>query len=114
MDTDRDTAYNDSLAQRDEIQLQGPARRNTAARAPGDAGYANKNSLKLEEVKARLAETVMKLNTQVELSRDAMAVSLPQRQQTRAAGLTITPPTEPAGRAKPVRFQGMTTRFSSN
>ena len=64
--------------------------------------YANKNSLKLEEVKARLAETVMKLNTQVELSRDAMAVSL-HKDNKRAAGRPSRHPRNPPDARKPVR-----------
>lgn len=99
LDTDRDTAYNNSLARRDEIQLQGRREEMQLRERLAMLEYANKNSLKLEEVKARLAETVMKLNTQVELSRDAMAVSL-HKDNKRAAGPTITPPTEPAGRAE--------------
>jgi DNA-directed RNA polymerase alpha subunit len=50
--------------------------------------YANANSMKLEEVKARLAETAMKLNATKELA--GMKAS---------ADLMPKPPIEPPGKA---------------
>ncbi|MCP5246164.1 MAG: hypothetical protein H6937_09525 [Burkholderiales bacterium] len=52
--------------------------------------YAEKHSLKLEEVKAKLASDTMKLNLQKELA---------YSKETQAAEQVITPPSEPAGRA---------------
>lgn len=96
MDSDRDTAYNESLAHRDEIQLQGQREELALRERLALLEYANKKDLTLDQVKAKLAETAMKLNVQKELSRDALAVDVHKH---RTPPQAITPPTEPAGRA---------------
>jgi hypothetical protein len=84
VDTDRDTVYNQSLAQRDQssasIRLQELQLKKDLAMLD----YSNKNNIALNDVKAQLAMTAMKLKTQKEL-----------------AGIkqVLTPPTEPPGQA---------------
>lgn len=57
--------------------------------------YANDRGLTLEQVKAQLAQTAMKINLQRELSEDARMVDLHKHHNPQV----MTPPTEPAGRA---------------
>ena len=88
IDIDRDTAYNDSLAQRaqsdHELALQELGMRRELAMLD----YANKNQITLDTLKAKLADTTMRLQVQREL---AMAEGkVPQ---------VATPPDEPPGRA---------------
>lgn len=56
-----------------------------------------KQNMSLADIKAMLAATVMKLNTQKELSHQATGADL--YKHTNPAPQVVTPPTEPAGRA---------------
>jgi hypothetical protein len=96
IDMDRDTVYqqvmnqraeSDAALQRDELQL----RRELAM-----LDYANKRGITLDQIKADLAKTSMKLNVQRELSTDALTVGLHKHQNPVQA---ITPAVEPVGRA---------------
>lgn len=87
-DTDRDVAYVQAQGNRDNIQAQARMQELQLKRELAMLDYANKNEIQLTEVKARLAETSMKLRLQRELS--AMG---------NAAKQVIKPAAEPAGRA---------------
>lgn len=68
LDTDRDTAYNDSLARRDqqahEAKMAELAQRERLAMLD----YANKRGISLDKVKAELARTAMTLRSQEKLA----------------------------------------------
>ena len=87
-DTDRDVAYVQAQGNRDNIQAQAKMQELELKRELAMLEYANANQIQLTEVKARLAETGMKLKLQRELS--AMG---------NAAKQVIEPAAEPAGRA---------------
>lgn len=100
-DTDRDTVYvqaeqsraeNDHAARMAELEMK---------RELAMLDYANKRELTLEQVKAKLADTAMKLQTQKELS--ALSEGMALHRDGKAAKQVATPPTEPAGRAAPGR-----------
>lgn len=87
-DTDRDVAYVQAQGNRDSIQAQARMQELQLKRELAMLEYANRHEIQLTEVKARLAETGMKLRLQRELS--AMSNSAKQ---------VIQPAAEPAGRA---------------
>jgi len=60
--------------------------------------YANKRELSLEQVKAKLADTTMRLNLQKDLSLANLTLDV-HKHSNPSAKQVITPPTEPAGRA---------------
>jgi hypothetical protein len=95
-DTDRDTLYANAEAQRSAVTADVRYKELELKLQLAQLDYANKHSLKLEEVKAKLAETAMKLNVQKQLSEEAMSADLHKHRNPSPA---ITPPTEPAGRA---------------
>jgi hypothetical protein len=99
-DTDRDTIYNNVMAQRSANEHTATMAELQLRERLALLDYANKRDLTLDEVKAKLAETAMKLNVQKELSREAMNVDLHKH---RNPPPVMKPPTEPAGRAKPGR-----------
>lgn len=87
-DTDRDTTYVNAEAERTqndrELRMQELQLKLELARLD----YASKHQISLEELKAKMADTTMKLQVQKELSdKDRQAEAL-------------KPPTEPAGRAE--------------
>lgn len=92
-DTDRDNVF--TQAQADRTQSEAVIRREEMQFKLSLAmlEYANREKLSLGEVKARLAETAMKLDTQKQLS------ILNAGGKPRATPQVSTPPTEPAGRA---------------
>ena len=98
LDTDRDTAYQNALNERARIQAESDA----AARADKKELdlYRENNKVKAENdaLKVQLAALAMKLNTQKELSNDALALDVHKHHNPAPA---MTPPTEPAGRADP-------------
>lgn len=90
LDTDRDAVY--AQAERDRVQIERDSRERelTLKREIALADFASKNQLSLEDARTRLAETAMKLRTQIVLAgKDGRG---PQ---------VSTPPTEPPGRAQP-------------
>jgi hypothetical protein len=89
-DTDRDTAYVNAQSERDRNQEAYLERKLSLERELALLQYANQNQVTLENAKASLAETVLKLRTTKELAAlNAPAKNLP------------TPPVEPPGRAEP-------------
>jgi hypothetical protein len=87
-DVDRDATYVMAENQRTQIEHQAKMVELELKRELAMLDYANKQQLTLEQVKAKLAETAMKLNATKELAAmQASADKLPK------------PPIEPAGRA---------------
>lgn len=87
-DTDRDTVYVQAQMQRDQTTAQAKMVELELKRELAMLDYANKQQMTLEQVKAKLAETAMKLNTTKELAGlKATADQMPK------------PPVEPPGRA---------------
>ena len=104
-DTDRDTAYNNSLAERDRVnaeakheQLQLQERIANLNYQTKLAEFAMQEKISLEQAKTKLADTALKLNVQKELSIADMGAQLHKHHNPPPV---ITPPTEPAGRAAP-------------
>jgi hypothetical protein len=88
VDTDRDAVYVQAQMQRDQTMAQAKFAELELKRELAMLEYANQQQLTLEQVKARLAETAMKLNATKELAGlKARADQMP------------TPPVEPPGRA---------------
>jgi vacuolar-type H+-ATPase subunit I/STV1 len=100
VDTDRDTAYVN--AQREKIQADAEANIKELELRERLAmlDYANKRELTLDQVKAQLSQTAMKLQTQKELSMVAMQDGVHQRAHETVMTQVTAPPTEPAGRAE--------------
>lgn len=88
IDTDRDTVYVQAQQARDAANNQAQMTELALKRELALLDYANKRELSLEQVKAELAQTAMKLQTTKELAAlSATADRLPR------------PPVEPPGRA---------------
>jgi hypothetical protein len=88
VDTDRDRAYVMAENERTQIEHQAKMVELELKRELAMLDYANKQQMTLEQVKARLAETAMKLNATKELA--GMKASADQMPK---------PPIEPPGRA---------------
>jgi hypothetical protein len=86
-DTDRDTAYVQAQTEQTHMESQDRREELQLKLQLAQLEYANKRQISLDEVKAELAGTVMKLQTQKELAAHDRA------------GEALKPPTEPAGRA---------------
>lgn len=97
VDTDRDTVYVQAQTQRDQTQAALNMEELKLKRELAMMDYANKHQLSLEQVKAKLAETTMKINAQKELSLASM--TLDAHKHHNPSPQVIAPPTEPAGRA---------------
>jgi len=91
-DVDRDTAYNESMARRDESRQQYEIQMMQLRVRLAELDYATQERISLQDAKTKLADTTMKLTVQKELA--GMDGTGPQ---------VATPPTEPAGRAEPGR-----------
>ena len=88
-DVDRDTAYTESMSRRDELAHESRMAELQVRRELAILDYANKKDLKVEDVKAKLSDTVLKLRATKELAAmEAPASALPK------------PPVEPIGRAE--------------
>ena len=100
VDTDRDRSYNDSMARRDDANAQARQEEWQVKRDLAMLDYANKRNITLDQIKADLAKTAMKLRTQKELAGlDAQLTH--DGIDHKAAVEVMTPPTEPPGRAAP-------------
>lgn len=97
MDMDRDTAYNQSLERRDATMANYRRQELVIKREIAYLEAQIRMGINVEQNKAKLADTVMRLNTQKELSAQALAVDLHKHRTPMA----ITPPVEPSGRAAP-------------
>jgi len=87
-DMDRDTAYNESMARRDESRQRYEVEMMQLRVRLAELDYATQERISLQDAKTKLADTTMKLTVQKELA--GMDGTGPQ---------VATPPTEPAGRA---------------
>lgn len=93
-DVDRDAIFQQGVAQRAQVDYEYKQKllnleieKMQLQRDLAVMDYANKHQIALDKVKSDLARDAMKLNTQKQLA------------EMGAPGQTITPPTEPAGRA---------------
>ncbi len=87
VDTDRDNIYQQTMSRRDEINAQSKHEELLIKRELAMLEYANQRGIALDKVKADLAQTAMKLKTQIKLTRDGY-------------GPQVTEPSmEPPGRA---------------
>jgi len=95
-DTDRDTTYVQAETQRTQTEFMSRRDELAVRRELALLDYANKHQQTLEQIKAKLAETVMKLRTTKELALGAATIDLHKH---RNPPPPIAPPIEPAGRA---------------
>jgi len=96
-DTDRDTIYVQAETQRTQNEFMSRREELAVRRELAVMDYANKHSLKLEDVKGKLADTVMKLRTQKELALGTAAIDLHKHRNPQPQ--VATPAVEPPGRA---------------
>lgn len=96
-DTDRDAVFAQAENQRTELEHQARMQELAVKRELAMLDYANARQLSLDQVKAELASTTMKLQTQKELS--AMSLGADLHKHHNPSPQALTPPTEPAGRA---------------
>lgn len=89
VDTDRDRAYVEAETMRTQAEHQARMAELNIRRELAMLDYANKREITLEQIKADLADSAMKLKVQKELS------------MLEGAKQVSVPPTEPAGRALP-------------
>lgn len=101
LDTDRDTAYNNSLAQRDANDHSARMAELSLRRELAMLDYANKREVTLDQVKADLAKEAMKLETQKDLTLAGMTVDLHKDKANRVTPEVAKPAFEPPGRAEP-------------
>lgn len=95
-DTDRDTVYVNAEAQKNANDHEMRMSELSVKRELAMLEYAQQNKTTLENVKAQLAQTAMKLNTQKELSMAALNVDVHKHHNP---SQVMTPPVEVAGRA---------------
>lgn len=100
LDTDRDTVYvqaeTDRTRNEHEIRMQELQAKIELARWD----YMAKNQINLDQLKAQLAQTGMKLQTQKELSAASLGMDMHKHHSvSEESKQALTPPTEPAGRA---------------
>lgn len=88
VDTDRDNVYQRTMANRDAVNAQTRRDEMMMKRQLAIMDYANRRGIALDQVKADLANTAMKLRTQVRLMRQGKGPQVAE------------PPMEPPGRAK--------------
>ena len=88
-DTDRDQAYIVSMDRRDQTMAQMRMQELAMKREIAAIELANKQQLSLQDAKTKLADTAMKLKTQVALSRES-----------NAARQVVKPAAEPKGKAE--------------
>jgi hypothetical protein len=96
-DTDRDTTYVQAETQRTQTEFMSRREELAVRRELALLDYANKHQQTLEQIKAKLADTVMKLRTQKELALGSATIDLHKHKNP--APQVATPATEPPGRA---------------
>lgn len=94
-DTDRDAVFSQAEANRTAVLERTQMAELELRRELAMLDYANREKMSLEQVKAKLADTAMRLQTQRELSAMSEGLALHKHHNPAA----IAPPTEPAGRA---------------
>lgn len=97
MDTDRDTVHVQSQTKRDENQHAATMTELALRRELALLDYANTNKTTLDNIKAELAQTAMKLETQKDLFVASTATDIHKHRNP--APQVATPAMEPAGRA---------------
>lgn len=97
-DTDRDRVFVEAEAQRTQNEYSARMAELEVRRELAQLDYANRHSISLEQVKAKLADTSMRLKVQQDLSLASHAVDLHKHHNAPAD--VIAAPTEPAGRAE--------------
>lgn len=108
-DTNRDVAYEQALVERERIDAQFRLKELDLRKEVAMLEISAKQGISLNQIKAELAGVAMKLNTQRELSTDALAAELHMHHTPGASDLippthqtqALTPPTEPVGQAQP-------------
>lgn len=95
IDVDRDRTYVQAEMQRTQSDHQATMAELQLRRELAMMDYANKRELSLEQVKAKLADTTMRLNLQKDLSMANLTLDVHKHSNPQV----IKPPTEPAGRA---------------
>jgi hypothetical protein len=98
-DTDRDTVYTNSEAQRNASEHDARLRELDMKLQLAQLDYASKHEMKLEDVKAKLADTAMKLRVQKELAGASLGSDLHKHHNP--SPQVVKPAVEPAGRASP-------------
>ena len=109
-DTDRDNVYVQSETSRDQANHEYDMQKLYVERELEMMKYANAQKVSLDSIKAQLAQTSMKLNTQTQLSEQALQVDAAKHATTVKADLhkhatqllsdqVMAPPTEPVGKA---------------
>lgn len=107
VDTDRDTVYVQAETERTQNENAVRMAELQAKERLEMLKYATQQKISLEQVKAELANTAMKLNVQKELSAAALQLDSDKEVARHTVDLhkhrnpVMTPPTEPAGRAEP-------------
>lgn len=96
-DTDRDRAYVQAETERTQVERELRMQELQAKLQLAQLEYASKHQISLDELKTKLADTSMKLAVQKQLSDFDRDADMEKHRTPKAA----TPPTEPAGRAKP-------------
>ena len=96
-DTDRDRAYVQAETQRTTNEHEATMSELAVRRELALLDYANKRNLSLDQIKAELAQTSMKLGVQKDLSLAGHIMD--HHKHHNPVPQVITPPTEPAGRA---------------
>lgn len=96
-DTDRDSVFAQAEAQRTQADAEARQRETDQKLQLAYLDYANRHQLSLDQVKAKLADTAMKLQAQKELS--AMTLGTELHKHHNPSPQALPPPTEPAGRA---------------
>ncbi len=99
VDTDRDTAYNDSMARRDESNAIARREELLIKKELAMLEYAAKRNISLDQIKADLAKESMKLRTQKELAFASREPSIKAPHVPQVASTDM----EPVGRAAPGR-----------
>lgn len=100
MRVDRDTQFAHAEQQKNELDHEGRLQELAVKRELAMLEYATQERISLNEVKAQLADTSMRLQEQAKLSTDNLVADLHKHHSSLASGQVITPPTEPAGRAE--------------
>ena len=99
-DTDRDRVFVEAEAERTRNEYTAQMAELQMRERLAMLDYSNKHQITIEQIKAKLADTSMRLNVQKDLSVAAHTVELHKHHNPAAVPEVITPPTEPAGRAE--------------
>ena len=96
-DTDRDAVYVQAETQRTQVEFTSRREELAVRRELALLDYANKHQQTLEQIKGKLADTVLKLRTQKELALGSAALDIHKHRNPTPQ--VAAPAVEPAGRA---------------